>query len=323
MIANFNIPPEIQSKIKVVERKMLSQTDGYHPDLKAALEVLLASGGKRIRPLIILLIGAMLNGPEEELLSLATAIELLHTATLVHDDLIDGALLRRGHATLNANWSPAATVLTGDFLFSCSATLAANTNHLEIIKLFSSTLTIIVNGEINQLFSSRCNPSRENYFQRIYEKTSSLFQTSTQSAAILSNATSEEISALKMYGYNLGMAFQIIDDMLDYVSNESTLGKPVGSDLREGLITMPMIYFIESHPDDPAVSDLLKQKCIEKNTEFERIITEINQSDAISKTLSQAKLFSEKAIDCLNIFEENQYKSILISLANFTIERSL
>mgnify|MGYP001398935432 CR=1 FL=1 len=323
MIANFNIPLEIQSKIKAVERKMLSQTDGYHPDLKAALEVLLASGGKRIRPLIILLIGAMLNGPEEEMLSLATAIELLHTATLVHDDLIDGALLRRGHATLNAHWSPAATVLTGDFLFSCSATLAANTNHLEIIKLFSSTLTVIVNGEINQLFSSRCNPSKENYFQRIYEKTSSLFQTSAQSAALLSNATLDQVSALKQYGYNLGMAFQIIDDMLDYVSNEKALGKPVGSDLREGLITMPMIFFIESHPDDPAVNDLLQQKCIEKNSEFERIISEINQSDAISKTLSQAKEFAEKAIDCLKNFTDSQYKSILISLANYTIERSL
>lgn len=322
MIPNFNIPNQIQSKIKLVESKMLAQTFGYHPDLQSALQVILTSGGKRIRPMIILLIGAMMDGPEEKLLSLATAIELLHTATLVHDDLIDGALLRRGVPTLSSHWSSSATVLTGDFLFSHAATLAAETNDLEIIKLFSNTLSIIVNGEINQLFSSRCNVSKENYFQRIYEKTSSLFQTSSLSAAILSNGSVDQINALKNYGYSLGMAFQIIDDLLDYTSDESILGKPVGSDLREGLITMPMIYYIESHPNDPVVIALQEHKCITKESEFQRIISSIRNSDAVEKTLAQAREFSDQAIRCLDIFENSLYKENLLSLARYTVERS-
>src|SRR5690554_3772700 len=134
---------------------MRAQAEGHHPDLGAALEHLLSSGGKRIRPAIALLTGGMFGGNQEKLITLAAAIELLHTATLVHDDLIDGALLRRGIATLNSQWSPAATVLTGDFVFARAAQLAAETRSPEVIRLFARTLAVIVDGEITQLFSSK------------------------------------------------------------------------------------------------------------------------------------------------------------------------
>jgi geranylgeranyl pyrophosphate synthase len=323
LISTFQIPTNIQLKLNQVEIKMLSQTDGYHADLKAALEILLSSGGKRIRPLIILLIGELLNGPEKELINLATAIELLHTATLVHDDLIDGAFLRRGVPTLNSQWSPAATVLTGDFLFARSASLAADTNHNEVIKLFSRTLSVIVNGEVNQLFNSRCNTSKEDYFQRIYAKTASLFETSTLSAALLSGAPKVEEDALKKFGYSLGMAFQIIDDLLDYTGDEEKVGKPVGGDLRQGLITLPMLYYMELHPTDPAVMNLLNHKCITEENEIRRVISEIKVSDAIEKTINAAKDFVFEAKNCLDVFEDEEEKQLLSSLASYTVDRTL
>src|SRR5665648_237005 len=167
---------------------MREQADGQNLDLKAALDHLIDSGGKRIRPNITLLTGKLFNGEMDCLITLSAAIELLHTATLVHDDLIDGSLLRRGIPTLNSQWSPAATVLTGDYLFAKAANLAAQTNSIPVMKLFSNTLGTIVNGEITQLFSSRCNANREHYYRRIYSKTASLFETSCLAAAIISGA---------------------------------------------------------------------------------------------------------------------------------------
>jgi len=321
LISTFQIPTTIQPKISMIERKMLSLTDGYHPDLKAALEVILSSGGKRIRPLIILLIGDLLNGPHDQLINLATAIELLHTATLIHDDLIDGSVLRRGIPTLNSQWSPAATVLTGDFLFSCSASMAAETDNFEVIKLFSRTLTVIVNGEIDQLFSSRCNASKEDYFQRIFAKTASLFETSAQTAAILSNSAHEQILELKRFGYSLGMAFQIIDDLLDYVGDVSMVGKPIGGDLRQGLITLPMLNYVDSHPDDPAVINLLNHKCIIDEDEIQRVINAIKDTDAIEKTSNQAKKFAEEARQSLSAFVDSEAKQSLLALTQYTIDR--
>jgi geranylgeranyl pyrophosphate synthase len=165
---------------------MRAQADESHPDLRAALEHLLAAGGKRVRPTLSLLVGNMLDAPLEKLVTLGAAVELLHTATLVHDDLIDGALLRRGMPTLNARWSPPATVLTGDFLFARAAKLAAETDHLPLMKLFSETLAVIVNGELTQMFTSRGLINRDNYYKRIYAKTASLFEMTARAAAMVS-----------------------------------------------------------------------------------------------------------------------------------------
>ena len=176
----------VQDQLHFVEQRIREQA-GYeqHPDLRSALEHLLSAGGKRIRPTLGLLVGNMLGAPEEKLITLGASVELLHTATLVHDDLIDGALLRRGMPTLNARWSPAATVLTGDFLFARAAKLAAETDYLPLMKLFSETLAIIVSGELTQMFSARGMIDRENYYQRIYAKTASLFEMSALAASMV------------------------------------------------------------------------------------------------------------------------------------------
>lgn len=323
MISTFQIPTNVQSKISLVETKMQSQTEGYHPDLQAALEVLLSSGGKRIRPLIILLIGQLLGGPERQMINLATAIELLHTATLVHDDLIDGAMLRRGVPTLNSQWSPAATVLTGDFLFSCSASLAAETENIDVIKLFSRTLTVIVNGEVNQLFTSPCNTSKEDYFKRIYAKTASLFETSTRSAALLCSSSDKQTDTLTRFGYSLGMAFQVIDDILDYIGDESKVGKPVGGDLRQGLITLPLLFYMDSHSSDSTVIKLTQGKCLSDENELSLLIQAVRKSNAINEALSQAQSFADEAKKYLDGFEESNAKQSLIALSSYIVDRTI
>ena len=192
---------------------MRDVTNGHHPDLGAALDHLLSSGGKRIRPAVALLTGEMLGAERDKVISLAAAIELLHTATLVHDDLIDGALLRRGIPTLNAQWTPGATVLTGDFIFACAAKLAAETKSVDLIHIFAETLATIVNGEITQMFPRLSDDYYQEYLSRIYAKTASLFELATIAPAILSPMGETTTDAAQRFGYGIGMAFQIIDDI--------------------------------------------------------------------------------------------------------------
>jgi geranylgeranyl pyrophosphate synthase len=323
LISTIQIPAYIQTEIDRVERNMLAQAENYHPDLQPALKALISSGGKRIRPLTIILINRMLKSNSDKIVELATAIELLHTATLVHDDLIDGSLLRRGVPTMNSKWSSAATVLSGDFLFSCAATTAAQTRNIEVIELFSRTLTTIVKGEINQLFSSQCNTSHEDYYQRIYAKTASLFESSTKSAGILSGASKTEIELLSKFGYCLGMAFQVIDDILDYTGDQLKIGKPVGGDLRQGLITLPMLNFILDNPSDPAVLRMLDGKCITDEDEIDRVVKTVARGSAIEKSANEAQSFVLQAKECLKPFDDCPEKELLIDLAAYTVERNL
>ena len=183
----------VQDRLLLVEEKIRSRADGHNPTLAAALNHLLTSGGKRIRVVVTLIAGKMVQADPDRLITLAAAIEALHTATLVHDDLIDGALIRRGIPTLNAQWSPAATVLTGDFIFAQAAKLAAETNSVPVMRLFSETLATIVNGEITQLFSSKWTANREDYYRRIYAKTASLFETASAAAGLLAPVSDERL----------------------------------------------------------------------------------------------------------------------------------
>jgi geranylgeranyl pyrophosphate synthase len=321
LISTITTLPDIQTKIEAVEKMMATQADDYNGDLKAALTLLLSSGGKRIRPRIILLLGNILNCNEETLITLASAIELLHTATLVHDDLIDGALLRRGVATLNSKWSAAATVLTGDFIFASAAFLAAKTNSVEVMKVFSTTLMTIVNGEVNQLFTSRCNPSKADYYQRIYAKTASLFEASTHTTSILSSVSVLDRDRMRRFGYELGMAFQIVDDVLDYSGDQAVVGKPVGGDLRQGLITLPMLYFIDSNPQNEGVKELLQGNCIENNETVDSLIHDIVASSAIEQSLNEAEQFTKHALDLIADLPASPYKDELINLTETSIVR--
>ena len=311
----------IKKDIVQVEDLMRAQANGLTDDLKAATRIMIAAGGKRIRPALGLLIGKLLGGDTDRLVTLSAAIELLHTATLVHDDLIDGALLRRGVPTLSSKWSPGATVLTGDFMFARAARLAAETGSLDVMKIFAQTLSMIVNGEIEQLFKAQSKADRKGYFQRIYSKTASLFETTAVSAALISSDEAHVHQRFSKFGYSLGMAFQIIDDIMDFTSDTNKVGKPVGNDLRQGIITLPVIIFAEKNPRDKDITSLVKGKGFDKEN-IAMIIEKVRNSEAISTARCEANQFVDQAIELLTPLKTGLYKSALLELSNFITERA-
>ena len=317
-IATFTTP--VQEQIKLVDDRLRAQAEDNHSDLRAALEHLLSSGGKRVRPTVVLLVGNMLGAPEDKLVTIGAAVEMLHTATLVHDDLIDGSLLRRGTPTLNARWSPAATVLTGDFLFARAAKLAAEADHLPLMKLFAETLATIVNGELTQLFTSRGLINRKNYYQRIYAKTASLFEMSTRAAAMVSSVDEEVVEAMRVFGYETGMAFQIVDDILDFTGNQTAVGKPLGSDLLQGLVTLPAICYAEANPNDSDVI-LLGEGGWGNQDRMERLVNSIRESDAIQKSMQEAEGFIKRALDQLTPVHSGVEREALEDLARYITDR--
>jgi len=319
-LSSVTFTTPVQEQIKLVEERIRAQANDNHPDLRAALEHLLSSGGKRVRPTVVLLVGNMLGGVEDRLITVGAAIELLHTATLVHDDLIDGSLLRRGMPTLNARWSPAATVLTGDFLFARAAKLAAEADHLMLMKHFAQTLATIVEGELAQLFTSRGLINRKNYYQRIYAKTASLFEMSARAGALLSPADEGIVEAMRVFGYETGMAFQIVDDILDFTGDQTAVGKPLGSDLLQGLVTLPAIYYAEANPNDPDVI-LLSEGGWGNQDRMERLVNAIRNSDAIRKSMLEAEGYIQRALEKLTPIHPSTESSALEDLAKYIVDR--
>ena len=312
----------VQAQLQLVEARLHAQAGERHPDLRAALEQILAAGGKRIRPSLALLVGNMLGGPEDRLVTLGAAVELLHTATLVHDDLIDGSLLRRGMPTLNARWSPAATVLTGDFLFARAAKLAAETDHLPLMHLFAETLAVIVNGELNQMFSERGVIGRDNYYQRIYAKTASLFEMTSRAAAMVSPIDAAGTENMRKFGYETGMAFQIVDDVLDFTGEQAAVGKPIGSDLLNGLVTLPAIYYAEASPDDADVQSLA-QGGWTNGERIARLVESIRKTDAIQRAMGEARQHIDNALHILEEFDAGPEREALENLAKFIVDRKV
>ncbi|NJC97257.1 MAG: polyprenyl synthetase family protein [Anaerolineae bacterium] len=313
----------VQDQLQFVEQRIRDQAgEEHHPDLRSALEHLLSAGGKRIRPTLGLLVGNMLGAPEEKLITLGASVELLHTATLVHDDLIDGALLRRGMPTLNARWSPAATVLTGDFLFARAAKLAAETDYLPLMKLFADTLATIVNGELTQMFSARGVIERNNYYERIYAKTASLFEMSALAAAMVATEDEDVRGSMKVFGYEVGMAFQIVDDILDFTGEQSAVGKPIGSDLLNGLVTLPAIYFAEANPGNEDVLSLPEGGW--KDTDrVQRLVDGIRLSAAIRQAMDEARQAVSRALRTLEVAPASPEKDALANLAMFIVDRKI
>jgi len=312
----------VKDRLRLVEERLHAQAKGYHPAMGAALEHLLSSGGKRIRPVLTLLTGGLLGTELQRLVSMAAAVEMLHTATLVHDDLIDGSLMRRGIPTLNTQWTSPATVLAGDFLFARAAKLAAETESVTAMNLFAQTLAIIVDGEITQMFGGRGHASRADYNRRIYAKTASLFETSTTATAIIAKSDEEIKEKVRLYGYEVGMAFQIVDDVLDFTSQTEKLGKPVASDLRQGLITLPALYYIESYPGDQDMASVIEHDPCDEGC-LERLLTAIRESGSIEKALNEADQHVARAINALSSLPDCIERLSLIELARYIVRRKV
>ena len=285
--------------------------------LRQAVEVILNSGGKRIRPTIALLVAGLLgiDPPNANAIHLAAAVEMLHTATLVHDDLIDGSLMRRGAATLNAAWTPAATVLTGDFLFAYAAKLASQANSVEAMSIFADTLCVMVAGELRQGFSDwETRGTLQDYYRRIYAKTASMFVLATTAMASVGGASERQTAALREFGREFGMGFQIIDDILDFTGEQRVVGKPVGSDLRRGLITLPTLRYAEAHSADPDLACALRGEC--DRATYDRLIERIRRSGAISASRNEAAAAGQRAIQALSAFPDGPHRAALIGLVD-------
>ena len=312
----------VQALLPRVEERMRNTANGYNAEVHIALEHLLKAGGKRVRPTVALLVGSMLKVDEQRAVTLAAAVELLHTATLVHDDFIDGAMLRRGNATLNAQWNPAATVLAGDFLFSQAAWLAAETDSVDAMKMFAKTLSTIVNGEIGQVFALNGPTTRDEYYERIYAKTASMFELAARAPAYLSSGNDEFATALLTYGYEIGIAFQLIDDILDFSGDENTVGKPVAHDLQQGLMTLPTIYYYEDHPQDEDIQQILAGESLEESRAL-ALAEAIRSSNGIRRVQDDAETHKSAALIALNELPPSVEKQALNDLADYVLARLL
>lgn len=280
----------------------------------------LKGGGKMIRPALTLLSGKFYNYNLNYLLPMATAVEITHTATLVHDDAIDNSPLRRGRPTINNAWDDDKAILLGDYLFAKAGELVSTTQNLQVIKLLSQTLMTITSGELAQSFSSfNLEQTRQHYLHRIISKTASLFSLATESGAILSQAPEKLVKALKKYSYNLGIAFQIVDDIMDFIGTEEEIGKPIGSDLAQGTLTLPAILLLECYSDDNPVRELFQNRNKQENIKL--AIELVRSSSIVQECYSVASDYCARACRSLNLLPENACRQSLINLANYVIER--
>jgi geranylgeranyl pyrophosphate synthase len=318
-VAAFDFSP-IRGDLALVEDQLSAVSVVDFRPLAAILRNLLQSGGKRLRPALVILSAHFYESDPHIRASVAAALEILHTATLVHDDLIDNSLLRRGNPTLNTTWNSGVVVLVGDYLFGKSAELAARAQDTDLAEVFARTVTVICDGELrNMLDGQRWNPTLETYNQRIYAKTASLFATCCEAGAILGHAPRQQRELLRECGRTLGMAFQIADDILDFVGDEQTMGKPVGSDLRQGTVTLPAICFLRSHPQVPAVRRLAGGDT--SAPLVSELIDLIRTSDAIDESYLIARDFARQAKDTLSALPDASSRQVLCDLADFVVER--
>lgn len=296
---------------------MPSEAPAY---VAAAVRGLIGGGGKRLRPALVLLSAHLCGGTLEKAYFLAAAVEMLHTATLIHDDLIDGALVRRGVETLNAHWTPATTVLAGDLAFARAAWLAAQVDNTYLMQRFSETLVVICSGELRQMFKGRATlPTVAEYYERIYAKTASLFLLTTEIGAALGGCPPEGVTEMARFGKLLGLAFQIADDVLDFMGTEERLGKPVGSDLRQGLITLPVLRYLEAHPEDTRVQQLLAEK---DTSLVPALVADLQRSSAAELAMTEAQALCDEALELLaRRYPASPYRDALEQIARFAVQR--
>jgi octaprenyl-diphosphate synthase len=285
---------------------------------------LTASGGKRMRPLITLLAARMCGYEGTRHIKLAACVEFIHTATLLHDDVVDDSALRRGAATANALWGNEASVLVGDFLFSRSFQLMVADGSLEVLDILSSASAVIAEGEVMQLMTSNdTGTTEEAYLQVITAKTARLFAAAAKIGAVVADRPPAEARALFDYGTYLGIGFQLVDDGLDYAASQATLGKTVGDDFREGKVTLPMVLaFARGTEEERAFWRRTVDESDQSDGDLDHAIGLLERHGAIDDTLDRAREYGERARAALQVFPDCTYRQALLDAVDFTTERS-
>jgi octaprenyl-diphosphate synthase len=285
-------------------------------------EYIISAGGKRLRPVLVLLVAKAYGYQGKAHHELAAVVEFIHTATLLHDDVVDESSLRRGRATANALFGNAASVLVGDFLHSRSFQMMVRLDNMRVMQILSDATNVLAEGEVLQLLNMHDpDVSQERYLQVIGSKTAKLFEAAAELGALIAGANDDQIAAAGEYGRSLGTAFQLIDDVLDYAGDASEIGKNVGDDLREGKPTMPLIYLMEH--GTPEQRDLVRT-CIEQGDEehFDTVLAAITTSGALDYTRRQAELAAERASAAIADLPAGEYKESLLQLAHFSVNRT-
>jgi geranylgeranyl pyrophosphate synthase len=319
-----DIYQSVEQDLARVEGQIKAVTEAAFPELAELLKHILL-GGKAIRPALTFLSARFYDYDFDQLLSMATSVELLHTATLVHDDAIDNSAVRRGRPTVNSLWGEDRAVLLGDYLFARAGEFAAMTGNLRVVRLFAQTLQIISSGELKQTFDAyNLEQTRQRYLERITSKTAALFSMSTESGAVLSQAPEDSIQALKDYGTNLGIAFQIVDDILDFTSTEKEMGKPVGSDLAQGTLTLPAMLLLEHYPGDNPVRELFSNRDMAEAAKQARIreaIEKVVNSPVVEECYRVASDYCAEACRKLELLPDKPVRKTLVEIAGFVISR--
>jgi octaprenyl-diphosphate synthase len=307
---------KVEEELKLFSRspnKLISDVGSY----------LFQTNGKRIRPALLLLCSKLLGYKGKEHILMSTLVEAIHTASLIHDDIIDNSKTRRGRESIHSRWGPNITVLLGDYLYIKALGLSLQSQHSQIIQILTSISARMVEGELHEYYlSGNLDLAEKDYLDIINKKTASLFSASCQIGGILGEASKKEENYLAEYGANLGMSFQIIDDLLDFTGDEKLLGKPTLSDLSEGRITLPLIYTLnnDGRENQKRVAELMKQKNQDKES-FEEILKIVKSNGALDYTYKKAEEFSHKAREIISQFPKSAHQEALSLLSEFILNR--
>ncbi len=284
-------------------------------------DYIISGGGKRLRPMLVLIAARACDVQDQRHIKLAAIIEFIHTATLLHDDVVDASSLRRGRETANAIWGNQASVLVGDFLYSRAFQMMVSVNDMQVMGIMADATNLIAEGEVLQLLN--CNDpdtTEARYLEVIRRKTATLFQAGTQLGAVIAHRSAAEQQALADYGLHLGNAFQLVDDMLDYSASTSELGKNVGDDLAEGKPTLPLIHAL--HKAAPEQAAIIRDAIAEGGREhIGEILAMIRKYGSLEYTHDAARREAQKAVDALQALPDSVYKDALRDLAGFSVER--
>ncbi len=311
------VKPDFQAVDDLIRANLNSEV----PMVEEIAAYLIEAGGKRLRPLLVLLCAKACGYQGNEHVKLAAVIEFLHTAMLLHDDVVDESDLRRGRETVNAAWGNAPSVLVGDFLHSRAFEMMVDIGNIRVMEILSKATNVIAEGEVQQLSFIR-NPATTEveYMEIISRKTAMLFQAAAQAGAVLAGADEKTEHALRDYGLHLGLAFQMVDDQLDYLGTPEELGKNIGDDLAEGKVTLPLIVAMRNgQPEQKAfIEDAIRNGGVENLPEMIQLV---KATDALKYTSEQANTERCQAIECLNNVAESDFTGSMRTLVNFVVDR--
>lgn len=317
----------MRADLERVNARVLQVAQVDYPAASSLVNDIVAAGGKRLRPMVLLLAGRSFDYERsfDRLVTAAAGVELLHTASLIHDDTVDRSALRRGKPTLNSVLSAGATILIGDYLFAQSAMLAAATENVRVVAIFASTLGSICDGQLREMFHAhRLDQTREEYNLRIYGKTASLFAGAAEMGAVLGDAPEGHVQALRQYGSDIGMAFQVVDDLLDVTGGTNDLGKPAGHDLRQGTVTLPTLLYAATLPESSEKRRRLERVArgdVLDAGEYDDVLAEIRSSSAIEQTYQVAHAYVDQARSRLADLPDRETCELLSEIAEIALSR--